>query len=146
MDHWVFEGKSSIAVIYRRESLWMGQLLSKNSDIQPVNMAHLRRASLPSSGQPVSLSCHAAAFPGAFFGLCNTKENVFSNSGQSYIFSYYWCSADDGLVQHRPASEFWHLKLPTQEHFISIISSANLSLRQKRPVGQSSPFQCSNIS
>lgn len=75
MDHWVFEGKSNIAVIYRRESLRMGQSLSKNSGAQPANRACLRRASLPSSGWLLSLSQHAEDFLGAVFGLYNAKES-----------------------------------------------------------------------
>jgi len=73
IDHLIFEGKSNIAVIYRRESLWVGQWLPTSSVIAPVNTARLRRASLPSSGESASPSCQAAAFLAAFFSLCNAK-------------------------------------------------------------------------
>lgn len=145
MDHWAFEGKSNIAVIYRRESLRVGQSLSKSRGAQPVNRACLRRASLPSSGWLLSLSQLQQLFWEKFL-VCTIQKKAFCHSSQSYIFNYYWCSVEDVLVQCFPASGSWHLELPMQEHLINIISSENFNLGWKRPISQSGPLQCSNVS
>lgn len=49
-------------------------------------MARLRRASLPPSGETVSLSCHEAAFPGAIFFLVYAIQKAFSATPAKVIF------------------------------------------------------------
>lgn len=144
MDHWVFEGKSNIAVIYRRESLRVGQSLSKNSGAQPVNRVWEEH------------HCHLQdgcfLFPNTQqlfweqFLVYTVQTKAFCQCQPKLYFQLLLMLCGGHFGPMLPSFWIWHLELPMQEHLINIICSANFNLRLKNPVNHSGPLQCSNIS